>query len=154
MKSMNEKGAMIKSDETKKEKKSIFRDWLGEPLTFKEWVLYKKKRHKSHCLYNKMARKHYRAIRKVAKMFQPWDEGYLFDIIKVVLEFWKDYYESGYRVVCEDVYTEMPRAQVAAEALRLYKEMDNASFFHPEAWDKCTKDFFNFLAEHIHYMWD
>lgn len=140
-------------------RKSLFHDWLGEPLTFKQWVKYRVERRAEKRRYWHTMKPMYKAIEKAAKDFRAWDEGYMFDILEAIINCWIQYYTHGDNVICADEEKPMPRAQIAMRMKEKLDAMNEAALFvrtgnTPDKWHDKTKEFFDFMAEYIHYMWD
>lgn len=140
-------------------RKSLFHDWLGEPLTFIQWVKYKIERYQDRHCYWRVMRPMYRKIRKAASDFRAWDDGYLFDILDAVLDCWIQYYTQGYNVITADENKPIPRAQIAMGLKERLEAMNEAEVFlnkeNPyDDWILKTGEFFDYMKKYIHYMWD
>lgn len=114
--------------------------------------------------YKHMIKSVRKKLKKASEEFGPWDEGYLFNYMRIIFECWRDYYSLGWNVsgmeVCEwnenakDIPT---RKQIAIQLLRLLRVMDD-SWYNLDAketkLDNATKELFDYMAKYIHYMWD
>lgn len=133
--------------------------------------------------YRKLVRKLKRDLHKEAREFGLWDESYLFSYMRIIFKAWEDYYTLGIRVwgmeVCDEYKTilenpcehgieneedlkrfewmrDMPtRAEIAHNLLELLdRESDKFGDYDFEESNKRMKEFTDYFAKYIHYMWD
>ena len=115
--------------------------------------------------YEHMMRNTKRKLKKAAEEFGCWDEGYLFDFMRIIFECWRDYYHIGWNVSAmenrewnEEAKDQPTREEIAKELLRLMDDIDN--YWREDApgetnsFDKRNKAFFDYMAKYIHFMWD
>lgn len=114
--------------------------------------------------YKQMIKSVRKKLKKASEEFCPWDEGYLFNYMRIIFECWRDYYSLGWNVsgmdVCEwnEELKEVPtRKRIAAQLLRLMDDMDNSwddLDVKETKLDDTTKALFDYMAKYIHFMWD
>ena len=109
--------------------------------------------------YRRIMRPLRRKLRRAARDFEPFDDGYLFDILEAVFDYWIGYYGQTWNVICADVEKPMPRFEIAKLMKEKLDAMTNIKWDFSngnpfEVWQEKTKEFFDFMAEYIHYMWD
>lgn len=133
--------------------------------------------------YKKLIRKLKRDLHKEAREFCIWDESYLFSYMRIIFKAWEDYYTLGVRVYgvekcdeykmyeehpeengieneedlkkCEYMKEIPPRAEIAHNLLELLdRESDKFGDYDFEESDKRMKEFTDYFAKYIHYMWD
>lgn len=107
--------------------------------------------------YYKTCRTFKKRLYQNLKGYGPWDYGWMLDTIKIMIEHWCEYYKLGYNVDAQEVEGGVPSRLEIAEKLReLYKNYEDAQI-RVEEWckeEECLKEFFDYLAKYILYMWD
>ena len=130
----------------------------------KEKISNIKERH----LFKKTQRPYYKKLRKQAREYRPYDDGYMLAMLNTIFESWKSFYENGYCVVAQDWANVSPdtpgygewchdiptRKEIATHLVELYNKMEDASLDSPNELGISTKELFDYLAKYVHYMWD
>ena len=85
--------------------------------------------------YKKMCKRFKRELKKAAKEFGPWEEGHLFEFMKIIFRAWIDYYTLGVNVMG------MERKYEAEDALKDSEDPANHEL------DPQTKKYYEEMAQ-------
>ena len=111
-------------------------------------------------LYWKALKKCRKELVVAGKNYCPWDFGYLFDFMLIIFKHWEEYYKLGYNTDGEERKdsgvpgTEnIPTREEIARTL--YKKLDVVDDVadYDDVRER-MKDFADYFAEWVRYMWD
>lgn len=106
-------------------------------------------------LYRKMLRQCKKDLKTFAKLYRPWDYGYLIEVMLIIFKNWEEYYKLGYNVhVAEgNIFEEcIPiRAHIAKTLFEKLNRVDDVDSVDPQ---KELRDFADYFYEYLRYMWD
>lgn len=96
----------------------------SKPITFEDRASITKKQ------YERMSKKHKKALKKAAKNFKPWEYSYFMDVLYEMLSYMKDYYIGGYNVWQSDESL-IPLLQSLITAYNAIKDIQEFKFEAP-----------------------